>query len=272
MDTVADLLVNVAANFIFWIGLGLAVAAYARTAQRRFRRFFGLDRNDRLSTCVSNLWTESMGSRPRGYAISLHELRASETVGRLFSSSPFKLPELVRGLVDAAFAGRSASPPVTTTVAPTRTDGVSTYEHFSDNLIVIGASPKNCVRWDYVRRGLVKVRLSNETEAIILGEAPLTSRHAEIVDGQDVRATVNSEALHVAVIEKIIDADRAISIFFCLGQRGDVTWAAVEYLARSWRQLEREFGSGGFAVCVGFPEMNYSQEYFTPVRLNTVRE
>ncbi len=66
-----DIATNVIANVVFWLGLGFAVAAMARIAQRRFRRFFGLHTNQQLVVCLSNLWTTATSSRPRGYAVSL---------------------------------------------------------------------------------------------------------------------------------------------------------------------------------------------------------
>ncbi|MBN6037366.1 hypothetical protein [Amycolatopsis sp. 195334CR] len=47
-----DIATNVIANILFWLGLGFAVAAMARIAQRRFRGFFGLHTNQQLVVCL----------------------------------------------------------------------------------------------------------------------------------------------------------------------------------------------------------------------------
>lgn len=266
MEVLFDILINVTANLIFWMGLGLVAAAYVRTSQRRFRRFFGLVENARLSACVSNLWSTAVSSRPRGYTVSLHELRASESINRLFGTASFRLPDMVRGLVDTIYLG-GQSYNFHTTVSPTPSDGTATFQDFASNLIVIGAASKNCIRHDYVTRSLVQIRLSNETADRRTHQIPPEQRYAEVVGGPEAGRKVRSDSLTVALVERIYDPDRAITVFFCLGQRGDSTWAATEYLVRNWRSLEREFGSNTFSLCLGFRDPQYSYEYAAPVRL-----
>ncbi len=78
--------------------------------------------------------------------------------------------------------------------------------------------------------------------------------------------------MNLAVVEKIRDADRGTTIFFCSGMRADGSWAATEYLVRHWRQLHREFGDSCFALCLGFPKTNsYLTEYREPIRLASLR-
>ncbi|MFD9705838.1 hypothetical protein, partial [Lentzea sp. NPDC059081] len=101
----ADIASNVIANIVFWLGLGLVAAATVRVGQRRFRRFFGLTSTEQLAVCLSNTWNAQASARPRGYSASLHELRAAEAVTRLFGSASFRLPDMVRGLVDAIYLG-----------------------------------------------------------------------------------------------------------------------------------------------------------------------
>jgi hypothetical protein len=97
---------NVAANLVFWALLGAIFWAITVTVARRFSRFsrfFGLARASSVAVVVSNLWTPraSFSGRAVGYTISLHELWAAQSVDRLFSSASLRMPELVRGLVDA---------------------------------------------------------------------------------------------------------------------------------------------------------------------------
>jgi hypothetical protein len=140
-----DIATNVIANIVFWLGLGLVVAAMARVAQRRFRRFFGLHTNQQLAVCLSNLWTTVTSSRPRGYTVSLHELRASEAITRLFGSASFRLPDLVRGLVDAIYLGRHQYD-FHSTVSPSPTDDPKHFSELSCNLVVVGGASRNNVR------------------------------------------------------------------------------------------------------------------------------
>ncbi|MFE5565679.1 hypothetical protein ACFQ68_11870 [Amycolatopsis japonica] len=254
-----DIATNVIANIVFWIGLGLTVAGLVRIAQRRFREFFGLRTNQQLIVCLSNLWTTTTSTRPRGYSVSLHELRASETITRLFGSASFRLPDLVRGLVDAIYLGGHKYD-VHSTVSPSATDDPKNFAELDGNLIVVGAAGRNRIRRLYLDENLLSLRLSDEHP-----------RHVEVLNGPDLGRKVSSDSLELAVVEKVYDAVRGTTVIFCLGHQGDTTWAATEYLARNWRSLQREFDDGPFAVCLGFRELDYGYEYHPPRRLLTLR-
>jgi len=263
-----DILTNVIANIVFWLGLGFTVAALARLAQRRFRRFFGLHTNQQLVICLSNLWTTAMSSRPRGYSISLHELRATEAVTRLFGSASFRLPDLVRGLVDAVYLGRHRYD-FRSTVSPSASDDPKHFPELSGNLVVVGAARRNSIRRLYLQENLVSLRLSGELPDV--GHQPRETTYVEVLNGADLGRQVPSNSLDLAIIEKVHDTARGTTVLFCLGRRGDTTWAAVEYLARNWRSLHREFGDGSFALCLGFRDLGYEYTYHPPRRLLALR-
>lgn len=85
-------------------------------------------------------------------------------------------------------------------------------------------------------------------------------------DGRTSEITLADTRL--AIVEKCHDPDRGTTVFFCLGSRGDGSWAATEYLCRNWKRLTREFGDGPFVVCLGFPRTEeYMEEYKEPFRL-----
>ncbi|GAA1023810.1 MULTISPECIES: hypothetical protein [Amycolatopsis] len=265
-----DIATNVIANIMFWLGLGLAVAMMARIAQRRFRSFFGLHTNQQLIVCLSNLWTTATSSRPRGYSISLHELRASEAITRLFGSASFRLPDLVRGLVDAIYLGRHRYD-FRNNVSPASSDDPKHFSDLSGNLIVVGAATRNSIRRLYLRENLISLRISNEYSDTDDQRPPPEMKYVEVLNGADLGQLVTSESLDLAVVEKIHDTARGTTVIFCLGRRGDTTWAATEYLARNWRSLQREFGDKPFALCLGFRDPGYQYDYHTPRRLLTLR-
>lgn len=265
-----DIVTNVIANIVFWLGLGFAVAAIARIAQRRFRRFFGLHTNQQLVVCLSNLWTTAASSRPRGYSVSLHELRASEAITRLFGSASFRLPDLVRGLVDAIYVGRHRYD-FRNTVSPSPMDNPKDFPELSGNLIVIGAATRNSIRRLYLQENLVRLRISNEHLDIGGDQLPHETWYVEVLNGADLGQRVTSDYLDLAVVEKVHDTVRDTTVLFCLGQRGDTTWAATEYLVRNWRSLQREFDDGPFALCLGFRDLGYEYDYHPPRRLLTLR-
>lgn len=265
-----DILTNVIANVVFWIGLGVTAAAVVRVAQRRFRRFFGLDANQQLATCLSNLWTTATSTRPRGYSVSLHELRASEAITRLFGSASFRLPDVVRGLVDAIYLGGHRYD-FRTAVSPAPTDDPKNFPELAGNLIVVGAAARNRVRRLYLDENLLSLRISNELPDAGPHQSPPDQRYVEVLTGADVGRRVTSDSLELAVVEKVRDTVRGTTVVFCLGRRGDTTWAATEYLARNWRALQREFGDAPFALCLGFREVGYGYDYHPPRRLLALR-
>lgn len=264
-QVLADIASNVIANIVFWIGLGLAAAGTVRVGQRRFRRFFGLDTNQQLVVCLSNVWNSSASTRPRGYSVTLHELRASEGVNRLFGSASFRLPDMVRGLVDAIYLGRHRYD-FRTSVSPSTSDDPKQFTELSGNLVVVGGAVRNSIRRLYLDENLVSLRLSNELEEA----GPRQQQFAEVLGGADVGRKITSEALELAVVERVRDAARGTTVVFCLGRRGDTTWAATEFLVRNWRNLEREFGDRPFALCLGFRDVSYSYNYHPPRRLAVV--
>ncbi|MBB1157419.1 MULTISPECIES: hypothetical protein [Amycolatopsis] len=265
-----EIATNVIANVVFWLGLGLAVAAMARVAQRRFRGFFGLRTNQQLIVCLSNLWTAAESSRPRGYSISLHELRASEAITRLFGSASFRLPDLVRGLVDAIYLGRHRYD-FRTEVSPSSSDDPRHFSGLSGNLIVVGAAARNSIRRLYLQENLVSLRISSEHSDAGDEQLSQEAKYVEVLNGADLGQLVTSDSLDLAVVEKVHDTARGTTVVFCLGRRGDTTWAATEYLARNWRSLQREFGDRPFALCLGFRDPGYQYDYHPPRRLLTLR-
>jgi hypothetical protein len=261
-----DIATNVIANIVFWLGLGLVVATMARAAQRRFRRFFGLHTNQQLAVCLSNLWTTATSSRPRGYTVSLHELRASEAVTR-----PFRLPDLVRGLVDAIYLGRHQYD-FRNTVSPSAADDPKHFSELSCNLVVVGGASRNSVRRLYLQENRTSLRISNEhPDDDDHRPRDDDTFYVEVLSGADRGHRVTSGSLGLAVVEKVHDTARGTTVVFCLGHRGDFTWAATEYLARNWRSLQREFGDGPFALCLGFRNTEYEYDYHPPRRLLALR-
>jgi hypothetical protein len=72
-----------------------------------------------------------------------------------------------------------------------------------------------------------------------------------------------------AIVEKCRDPERGTTVFFCLGIRGDGSWAATEYLIRNWKHLAAEFDDRDFVVCLGFPKTEkHLEDYKEPIRLN----
>jgi hypothetical protein len=254
---------NVAANFIFWGLLGAIFWAISLRVARRFSRFFGLSRVRSVAVIVSNLWTPQASRSGRaGSTISLHELWAAQAVDRLFSSSPLRLPELVRGLVDALWLRQKVQCAIEVSPVP---GGDANLDR---NLIIVGSSARNSVRARYVQTRLPTAILTGEDRLHEAWPAIEQARSITITRG-GTKSKVDLAGVNVALIEKCHDPDRDTTIFFCVGMRADSSWAATEYLTRNWKRLAAEFGDADFTVCLGFPQTEkYADEYREPLRLS----
>ena len=257
MDFPISVASDLVATVLLWLILGLIVYIWLRLNQRDLLGFFGLNHNKELIVYLSNLWQPSEKSQA-GSVISGHEFHSTESVVSLFGDSPRRLPELVRGLVDAMWAG--AKPSVSIEVSPLREDDI-----LFANMIVVGASPKNSVRRYYLKRGHLNFAVVGERDEPPqdVFETVLKSRVRYLtgsLEGEKVLGDFN-----VAIVEKILDKTRGTVVFFCVGSRGDSSWAAAEYLGRNWQKLRKRYRDRPFAICLGFPQMEtYMSEYVRP--------
>ncbi len=255
---------NLVANIVFWLSLGAVFWAVSTVVVRRFSRFFGFGRVRSVTVYLSNLWTPqlSRSGRQVGYAICLHELQAAQSVDRLFGSAPLRLPDLVRGLVDALWLHRPVQCAIA--VSPLKAADAD----LDRNLIVVGSSARNSVRARYLQARLPTAILAGEEQAPAYGLVPGNSGYITILRGGG-KSEVALADTNLAIVEKCRDPDRGTTLFFCLGTRAEGSWAATEYLVRNWKRLASEFGDGAFVLCLGFPKTEkHLDEYKEPLRLS----
>lgn len=265
-----DLLVNIVANLIFWLGLGtFAYYVIFRKTLSEFLTFFGLDRNRRLTVYLSNLWLPSMKQEPWSRIVSGHEFRVTKTMHSLFGSAPVSLPELVQGLVDKFFLGEKIDLGIE--VSP-QSDGIE----LVNNMVVVGATTKNSVRRQFVEKGMVYVTIDGEPtvppkqdEDILTN--PLQERFIVTRGKRAGEAIERGGRYSLAILERIRNEQDDTVVFMCTGLRGIGSWAATEYLARNWRKLSHEFGDRNFARCLWFPLTDdQTTEYREPIHIHDV--
>ena len=162
MGFVLGLASNMAANLVFWVLLRGTFWVLSTAVARRFSRFFGLVRIDRIGIYLSNLWSPQaslLSGRTVGYTVSLDELRAAQSIDKLFGSAPLRLPDMVRGLVDALCLRRQVRCVID--VSPLKGEDAE----LDRNLIVVGSSVRNSVRARYVQARLPTAILTGEDQA-----------------------------------------------------------------------------------------------------------
>ena len=264
MAFLLGLVSNVLANVVFWLGLGALVWLVASIARRRFVDFFGLGRDGQITVHLSNLWDPASTAGPVGYTISRHEFQVTRTVNQLFGSASMRLPEMARGLVDGLWLRQIPQPDVV--ISPADGSQVS----IATSSIIVGGATRNAARALYVDSALPFIGFDTEERSLRKHSGQKNVSRVQIFRGFRAGENIDS-SLNPAILEKIHDGTRGITLFFCLGARGDTTWAAAEYLVRNWAELRREFGDREFALCLGFPAgASYLDHYVEPRRLATV--
>lgn len=257
-----DIFTNLAANFLFWLILGVLFFFGSLAVENRMVRFFGLSRERRVLLLLSNLAGPQADGKTR-YYMSPHEFQATQSVNRLFGGAPLRLPELVRGLVDGVWLRRRVQCRVEVSEPNSST---ADQINLAGSCIVVGGAARNALRRYALDNAVVRATLAGEAHPVqpvpaVGDEVTATIR---LPDGnlQEITARKN-----LAVIEKVNQPDGYVN-FFCHGVRADTSWIAVEYLVRNWKDLYKRFGSRDFVVVIGVPWNHaYYTEYSEPARL-----
>lgn len=257
MAILKDIGINVFSDLILWFGLGLVVFLWLKMRKYKFAGFFGIEKNQKLIVYLSNLWQFSKNNS-EGMIIAGAEFRTAQTIQSLFGTTPFRVPQLVRGLVDELWAGQEFD--IDIKVSPIDPDSIE----FS-NMIVVGASPKNSIRRYYLKTGHVSYKIVGEKNEPIknIHEKVLSSK-AKVLKGRSKGQEIKG-AYNIAILEKIIDKENGITVFMCVGSRGDSSWGTTEYLVRNWKTLQKRFTNNEFAICLGFPDLkDHMEKYYEP--------
>jgi hypothetical protein len=258
---ISDIAANIVADILFWIVGGIGVMIWLRTTTiRRFRAFFGLDKNPHLVIYLSNMTIEgapksaTSGADSGGYetrpnrSIALEEHWAAQSILRLFASAPARVPGLVRGLVDEFLLPCPTK--VMTEISPGTLDGMP-----ATNIITIGSDKHNSVT-RYCLRLDPYLELDKKNRCVQVLKGPNK--------GQVLRRDTTGS---LAVLERIRVADGGPVIFCCVGEHSVSSWQIAEYLAYNWQYLYKQWGDSSFALCFqyGDPDiLRNMQQYVCP--------
>lgn len=257
METLNNIAINIVSDLILWLGLGFAVFLWLRIRKSKFLGFFGIEKNQKLIVYLSNLWQQS-DNNTEGRIIAGSEFGVAQTIQSLFGKTPFRVPELVRGLVDELWSGQELDHAIE--VSPAENQSI-----VFTNMIVVGASPKNSVRRYYLKSDQVSFKIAGEKKV------PIKNVHDKVLSSKAIVLKGGSKGqeitgdYNIAILEKVIDKENGITVFMCVGSQGDSSWGAAEYLARNWKSLQKRFANNEFAICLGFPKLDdYMKRYYEP--------
>lgn len=260
MDSLVwDVAANVLGNIFAWLLLGVATLLLVRhRARTKFDSFFGLKNGRKVIVYLSNLWDpkRAKADKPWGSIVAGQEFQASQAVSRLFGVSPFSLPEIVRGFVDAFWLVGKVG--IELTVSP-----VDAGFDASNNLIVVGSAQKNTVRRAYARRNALHVIIDGEPihlndNKINIQTNPLMDQFKVLSGARAGDTPTRNGDYELAIIEKVREQNRVA--FFCVGATGYGSRAAIEYLARNWEDLWSTHKDHSFARCLWFPKKDIRGE------------
>lgn len=112
----------------------------------------------------------------------------------------------------------------------------------------MGAANRNGVRAQYLAEQRRRAYLSREVHDPSSGQPPVKGIAYIRQEGQAPHKI--RTPLQPAIVEKVIDReDGRRPVFFCLAERADGTYGAVEYLVRHWKRLERQYGDRASRSC-----------------------
>lgn len=248
---ILEIAINVIATVFAWVVIGLFTLYLTSIwSRKRFLKFFGLTKRKKVLVYFSNLWDPNSAKmdRPSGTILSGHEFQASQTLGRLFGSSPFSMPDLVRGFVDAFWIGRKCE--VFYDVSPMDDQ----YDR-NNNLIVVGSTLKNLIRRIYMQKDCIHVVIEGEpkfNDKIDIHSNQLSNQFLILLGERKGEKISRIGEYELGIIEKIREPNR--TIFFCLGRTGYGTRAVAEYFARNWQAMWRDHQDRCFARCLWFPK------------------
>lgn len=236
MGLIGSVAAGLLANVLFWVTFGALAWLSARGARRRLNRFFGVESASCIRVIASNLYDGKEKNKDLAATLSLHEAKAASEIERLFSSAPIRLPELVRGLVDALWLPSQLR--VEILVSPLE----RAVSESADPAFILGSSSRNSTRRTYLELSQVGARFEREVNP------PLGRSGVVLLSG---RKAVAAERQAV-IVERTARVRGKPVTFFCLGDRADGTHHAVRWLVEHWRELERAHGDHSFIYVLEF--------------------
>ena len=255
-----DIVVDILAQVCFWALGGLFVSIFVRqTSVKRFREFFGLQKNPKLVIYLSNMsldkgHAENFDS-DRGAAWEEH--RAALIALRLFNRTPARVPALVRDLVDEILLPSRTE--VETRLSPGSSSCVDIQ---STNVISIGSARNNKVREHCLQ--LTPYLVLPHKEGLPRGSKCILVLKGDLKDKEYKKVQNRS----LAIIERVQDENGGTVVFMCVGENSDSSWEAAEYLVRHWERLSKKSCNSPFALGLQFPRGDTpNQEYVEPEEL-----
>lgn len=235
-----DVWINVWANFLA-IGGGYIFIVFFK--KRNLIKFFGFDKQKKLSIFLSTLYIPSMASfthaglrmRYEGAAIPEYEHQVIPIFSNLFSlittgDGIFKTManRFLLGDVDIDYLN-----------APKDFNKISFH-----NFICVGGPSANQVTNHYMSSEFAYLGFNSVTSGVEIKKGKGKGRQLGLSNQHD----------DYGIVEKIIDKKNNSIVFITAGGNIGATKGCAFYLAKNWRSLQRRYGSKGFAICIKVPQ------------------
>lgn len=246
---VIDILINIAANFIFWLGGGSIVWFLLSRKRRRLHRFFGIRKRNPLVVYLSSLIIEPNTIKSRegvvssytGLAISDYEFQVIPQLTTLFTSTRLvDIPDMFSGFIDSLWLVQR--PVVDFRLSPPTIDDLQ----FTD-LISVGGTKFNVVTRYYLKTG-APLYVLNETEDKWI---------IDVKRGKQAQAQTKTEfskyEVDVGVLLKMRDIENKTTAFIVEGGGVNATRATVEYLVHNWDKLLQRYSDREFGIVLKCP-------------------
>lgn len=241
----ASVLGSLLASIIFWLGLGGLFWLLTWMTEKRLRRFFGLHRSRVVEVHLSNTsLNDPPTSDRRGIrrTLSLHESWAGAAVTQMFQRAPMRMSEMARGLVDALWLRDMIQTRIQV--------GEGDPSEDCECLIVVGGTTRNLTRRKLVESESVRAAMDWEWSGT---HASSDQSHQVVIKSVGTQVHDVSPGHLPALIERRRN-DLGQTVISCVGQRADGTWLALEFLLRTWRSLDEEFGDRDFVLVLSTPD------------------
>jgi hypothetical protein len=264
------LFVEVCANSFILFSLICLAILVSRLRRQRLAQFFGINQSvDSVKVFVSRIQAREYGTigtrnvpTGKGFrhvAITELEYKGALSIQKMFASRLLALlPKTAQQWVNQQVFNLSFVE-IPIDASPEHHDGLA----IDGNLVLIGSSAYNALTHYYLQNthSPFYFDLDDQEERILRNRKEKNM----VIPGKEL----NRE---LGIIQRIRHEREERTVIICAGTGTAATYNCVHYLATYWKQLQRDFGNGSFAVCLAFNDLSRDSKELVPLhRIEIIR-